>query len=79
MNDGGPAFPRPIGEALGTVSDGYAGMSLRDWFAGMALQLAGATALEMIMRGRTEPLPDEDSMARKCYATADAMLKARGQ
>jgi len=30
INDGGPAFPNG--------SDGTMGMSLRDWFAGMAMQ-----------------------------------------
>jgi hypothetical protein len=44
-NDGGPAFPRPASEyePNGIRTDGriaavpYAGMTLRDWFAGMAL------------------------------------------
>jgi hypothetical protein len=70
--DGGPAFPRPASEytASGTLPDGndaiqaQAGMSLRDWFAGMALQgLIGAQEYEKI--------------AKHCYYIADAMLSAR--
>jgi len=34
INDGGPAFP----VSMHYDSDSYFGMSLRDWFAGMALQ-----------------------------------------
>ena len=34
MNDGGPAYPQPINLADGAYHDG---MSLRDWFAGMAI------------------------------------------
>lgn len=44
MNDGGPAFPS-LGEDIQDEATGrligvqnYRGMSLRDWFAGMALQ-----------------------------------------
>lgn len=33
-DDGGPAFPMPDTE----LQDGWQGMTLRDWFAGMALQ-----------------------------------------
>ncbi len=40
-NDGGPAFPAPLGSTHNT------GMSLRDWFAGQALSRPhGATAAQ---------------------------------
>jgi hypothetical protein len=54
INDGGPAFP---------------GMSLRDWFAAMALQGIKAN-----------PSWDENTrerIARAAYEQADAMLAAR--
>lgn len=35
MKDGGPAFPITIETRYGPET--YSGMSLRDWFAGMAL------------------------------------------
>lgn len=52
--DGGPAFPRQFGE----------GMTLRDWFAGMAL--CGDY-------DRRDPKSD----AEWAYKQADAMLAAR--
>ena len=92
-NDGGQAFP---GEQ-GTCPDGTwnqtwePGMSLRDWFAGMAItaflssgemqnQLAIAVA-----DGCTEK-PEEDRrkitreiLANRVYRLADAMLAARNK
>ena len=61
--DGGPAFP-----STAHIEGGYAGMTLRDWFAGMALQggLANPT-----LKGAVE------NYATDAYTYADAMLKAR--
>ena len=64
MNDGGPAFP--ITE---NGLQGYNGMSLRDWFAGMALQ-GKATRLN-------NPHEHRDILSSDCYDVADAMLAAR--
>ena len=56
-NDGGPEFP-------------VYGMSLRDWFAGMALP----TAIERCAAtGITQP----NLVAHDCYAYADAMLSEK--
>lgn len=82
-NDGGPAYPRPPftpGQPLhdsaaeaGFAATGHPGMSLRDWFAGQALMGWAA--------GRNRPMEHEAcepaSVARSCYAYADAMLRAR--
>jgi len=60
IKDGGPVFPRqgyPI----------HHGMSLRDWFAGMAMQSLVKPANNL---GVTE-------LAQLAYGFADAMLKAR--
>lgn len=68
-DDGGTAFPIPAYEE-GTMSSGHPpkpGMSLRDWFAGMALAEV------------PDPINESDApaTARLAYAIADAMLKER--
>lgn len=73
---GGPAFPISTSTALITP-----GMSLRDWFAGMAL----GNSLEETERVGEPPSPhglarlemDAASLAIRAYAVADAMLKER--
>jgi hypothetical protein len=57
---GGPAFTVRV-----TDNIVYTGMTLRDWFAGMALQ------------GLSRDIEDEVKAARWCYGMADAMLKER--
>jgi hypothetical protein len=61
IDDGGAAFP----------SEYYAeqGMTLRDYFAGMALQ-GSATRLN-------NPHHNRDILASDCYDIADAMIEAR--
>lgn len=79
---GGSAFPNEHHKYHpGTPDyDGYweasPGMTLRDWFAGMALQ--------GILGGNRSPTGDRfvgmshgDAIAATCYELADAMLKAR--
>ena len=70
-DDGGPAFPvAPTMNPDGTVwYHGKDGMSLRDWFAGMAL--SGV----MNKPGNQRSLAVD--YAEYCYAIADAMLAAR--
>lgn len=72
-NTGGPAFPlQSIGPDF---EPGYAGMTLRDWFAGQALEMAAKMSW------------DEDATIRQnaiisatwAYEFADAMLEARDQ
>lgn len=67
--DGGPAFPLPNTQQHGdaVLFYGKPGMSLRDWFAGMALQGLLANMNNAL----------HDSWARDAYNMADAMLKAR--
>ena len=70
--DGGPAFPRPYSQStLMRTYDAYEqeGMSLRDWFAGMAM----AGSLGGVPGGHLSP----ENLARESYAHADAMLAAR--
>ncbi len=80
MNTGGPAFPSVHwigeGEVQGSQREViHAGMTLRDWFAGMALQ-------GMLARGPIPPdEPDltADEYTDGAYAYADAMLTERKQ
>jgi len=69
INDGGPAFPMPRGAAAGKHNDSQQGMSLRDWFAGMALQG---------YRSRVDCLTLSPEAASECsFKDADAMLAER--
>ena len=70
-NDGGPAFP------TGQLNrcDIEPGMSLRDWFAGMALQgmlCANAPAMDEVSDKNVDAV-----LAREAYNSADAMLAER--
>jgi len=68
-DDGGQAFPA-------AASNGYTpGMSLRDWFAGQALN---AVNPEDLYFGTVEkPHNPWPNVAENCYKAADAMLAAR--
>lgn len=70
-NDGGPAYP--CADAY-TAAQGFTGMSLRDWFAGQALNLLAASLYvqDHPLEGVTPA-----GTARGCYAIADAMLAER--
>jgi hypothetical protein len=70
-DDGGPAFPAQFVTAQNTV-ELQAGMTLRDWFGGMALQglIAGCYAGNNI--GFTV-----DGNVCAAYEYADAMIAAR--
>ena len=86
MNDGGPAFPSLFGVIPPNLTTAHpiavGGMSLRDWFAGMALVMD-------VFASRVEDLPDDspfvpamdrgmyDTLASRAYSFADAMLAAR--
>lgn len=79
MNDGGPAFPNnPVAyhDPNGKVYLAETGMSLRDYFAAMALQ--GFLAFPnpfMSDKGPVERNPV--LLASIAYCQADAMLKER--
>ena len=67
--DGGPAFPAPAGAAHITTG----GMTLRDYFAAMAMQ--------GMLSDLPKPLYGEnwiENVANASYEVAEAMLKARG-
>lgn len=68
-NDGGPAFPILVQTSNGNATVHDNGMSLRDYFAGMALQGH--------LSNPAHPSYDIQSLAEECYAMADAMLSER--
>lgn len=79
MSNGGPAFPIiEMDSTFGTrVSEG---MTLRDWFAGMALQglLAGQRDVILIEAGARDFPEAVSCVSEEAYFYADAMLKQRG-
>ena len=77
QDDGGPAFPGKHQENVGIpdlapkmILIEHGGMTLRDWFAGMALQ----GFISSYPRG---DCADAHLIAPDCYEVADAMLAAR--
>ena len=66
IDNGGPAFPlQSIGPDF---APGYAGMTLRDYFA--------AKAMQGLMASPSDPASEEIA-AEWSYKVADAMLEAR--
>lgn len=73
IDDGGPAFPSGKSETPGYENSMpyYEGMTLRDWFAGMALGHIPAL-LEASDKNKSC-----ENIAVHAYQIADAMLAAR--
>ena len=72
INDGGPAFPlQSIGPDF---TPGYAGMSLRDYFAAEAMQ--GLVSGHFAKYGHEDYWPRPE-IASEAYEIADAMIAAR--
>jgi len=67
IDDGGPAFPRS-GDNFGRTREG---MSLRDWFAGQAMQ-AMVGSYRMTLRGKDES--DDEREADHTYPHRDMMV-----
>lgn len=76
-SDGGPAFPfSTTTKSMNgdDVTSAYAGMTLRDWFAGQAMAAIMTRYYKLWDEG-TET--SDDDMAKEAYSSADAMLAAR--
>ena len=76
INRGGPVFPQP--QTYGEWADGspwFEGMTLRDYFAGQALAGGLEQGVEDDMH--CSWWHDPTKIAKRAYAVADAMLKAR--
>ena len=71
IKDGGPAFPSPgLNSATDERQYGRDGMSLRDWLAGQALAA-------IVLDHGDSCDGYRQAVARRAYAIADAMLRAR--
>lgn len=70
------AFPR-TGEGFGNPHYDEAGMTLRDYFAGQAIDAIVAIGLESLRRGELTEYTDETKLAEAAYVMADAMLAER--
>jgi hypothetical protein len=71
-NNGGPAFPTDSESQVALNVMHWEGMSLRDWFAGMAMQ--GELANQTYPDGEWVKF---NRLASISYEIADAMLAAR--
>jgi hypothetical protein len=89
VSDGGPAFPGlerienykhrdPDHEPPDIYYQSIPGMTLRQWYAGMALQLSGAYAIASILDGNksTAKSFDKDDLAKTAVGIADALIAA---
>lgn len=72
QDDGGNAFPLPLGNGNHAEPQQSGGISLRDYFAGKALESGFLSNLQSTT-GYIEP----EKMARLFYEIADAMMEAR--
>jgi hypothetical protein len=82
MKDGGPAFPVLKQHNNGYVSQVAEGMTLLDWFAGMAMQSALVDA--HIPGIEADPIAPEAAhwlgvLAKASYRVADAMIQERSK
>ena len=74
MRNGGPAFPRPVGDTKSGLWNGVQdGMTLRDWFAGQSL--AGLLSNPGSRDGQF--IKTAKDFAKYSYQAADAMIAER--
>lgn len=83
IDDGGPAFPRPLSELSddsdGEVAQAYEGMSLRDYFAAKAMQGCLAYSHCNPNTGNYHENSNPEYVATTAYCYANAMLAARNK
>lgn len=75
MNDGGPAFPVTDEQSASGIS-ASPGMSIRDFFAALAMQ-GWLASWPSSVAHPSNRLGDERVVARLSYAIADAMIAER--
>jgi len=77
LKDGGPAFPMPSGQEprVDQVTHYNEGMSLRDWFAGLAMQ--GMLSNSEVGARGVSISGNPTSINVAAYMVADGMLDAR--
>lgn len=69
--DGGPAFPLPLGTMNAAEPEQSGGMTLRDYFAAAALP-------SLILHNAEESAENMDINVEHAFQYADLMLKRRG-
>ena len=73
VQNGGSAFPIYDPDGVNwPIENGYAGMTLRDYFAAKAM-----TGYLAAFSGQDIRLPNADEVAHEAYSYADAMLAER--
>ena len=72
VKDGGPAFPSSTGNQLQ-----HGQLSVRDWYAGMALQGLLACPHGQIINGEMHESVTPKQISLISYEVADAMIAAR--
>lgn len=77
INNGGSAFPLPIGTVNLSEPSQSGGMSLRDYFAAKAMASIVICPLPDSVSEADKGLTVAQYVAKKSYAMADAMLTAR--
>jgi len=83
-NDGGPAFagwkqPEEVEGSMGYpvhLTERNPGMSLRDWFAGMAIVGRASVMSQGVLKGKDLWV---DETVENAFLLADAMIKERGK
>lgn len=78
--DGGAAFPRAalISPEGVYVSEGERGMSLRDWFAGLAMAALLSSPKRFSIEDKVGPFEISD-VVQGAYIVADALLEERAK
>lgn len=92
ISDGGPAYPRAMTVGVDEYSPGQEGMSLRDHFAGLAMQaliaeplqpgiygIAAHTVRATVGDAAAVAMSAPQQFALSAYRIADAMLAERKQ
>ena len=82
IKDGGPAYPVPdLHMPDGQIQFGSYGMSLRDHFAGLAMQGILSAPIEIqkawIELSQENGVAQQDAISGAAYEYADAMLRSR--
>lgn len=75
-NDGGPAYPVSVGTGPLSANFSSPGMSLRDWYVGLAMQ--GLLSNPNIIRPKDHTDKQGHArMAKACFVYADSMISER--
>lgn len=77
IKDGGSAFP--VSPSPSTTGAVYGGLTVRDWFAGMALQGVLASPMDLIRFAKENHTTPIKAAVAAAWDAADAMIAHREQ